>query len=348
MMDICYDMTKLSNLNSGLGQYCYHIGRVISEKKEGVKVGFYTPSKQADIFGKNHFYFNPKKHHRWFGINVKTKIWHAMHQEVKQLPKDPSIKKILTIHDLNFLTKYDGKKAKMKLESVQRLVDKMDGIIYISKYTEKDCKKHLEIPSVPQRVIYNGLSLEENIISKKPSFITDNQSFLFSIGIISEKKNFHTLIKMMRFLPEKKIYICGNKKSKYAQNILKLIEENNLSNRCFLPGEITENEKIWLYENCSSFVFPSLSEGFGLPVIEAMSFGKPVVLSNKTSLPEIGGDIANYFENFEAEKMAEKIKYSEQIYNIKKAAESKLHAAKFSWENTVEQYLSLYQEVLRS
>src|SRR5690606_9157768 len=66
---------------------------------------------------------------------------------------------------------------------------------------------------------------------------------------------------------------------------------------------IDEAQKAWAYANCAGFLFPSLTEGFGLPPIEAMHFGKPVFLARRTSLPEVGGDVAEYFDDFEPAAM---------------------------------------------
>ena len=89
----------------------------------------------------------------------------------------------------------------------------------------------------------------------------------------------------------------------YAKDMQKRILEEGLSDRFFLVGTIDEAHKIWYYQNAEAFIFPSLLEGFGLPVAEAMSMGLPLFISDKTSLPEIGGDDAYYFKNFEAESM---------------------------------------------
>jgi glycosyltransferase involved in cell wall biosynthesis len=119
-----------------------------------------------------------------------------------------------------------------------------------------------------------------------------------------------------------------------------------LEDRVILPGTISEQDKLWLYLNCEALLVPSLAEGFGLPVIEAMMCGKPVFLSKSTSLPEIGGGAAFYFENFEEEYMAAFIKEKLTYYRNNYAAVSeqiKQHAEKFTWKNSIEQYLNLYR-----
>jgi glycosyltransferase involved in cell wall biosynthesis len=112
-----------------------------------------------------------------------------------------------------------------------------------------------------------------------------------------------------------------------------------------MTGKISEAEKIYLMQNCKAFLFPSLLEGFGLPVIEAMSCGKPVFVSNLTSLPEIAADKGFYFENFEAESMAKLI--FEKLKNLPPSFSSllQIHASQFSWNKNVEKYLQQYKSV---
>src|ERR1700751_128658 len=122
-----------------------------------------------------------------------------------------------------------------------------------------------------------------------------------------------------------------------------------VADRVKITGPISEEDKAWYYKNCAAFVFPSLAEGFGLPVIEAMHFGKPVFLSTLTSLPEIGGNAAFYFDSFDPEAMQQVFKNGmEQFYAENWEDKVKAHAMKFNWDETAKQYLALYEECLRN
>ena len=99
---------------------------------------------------------------------------------------------------------------------------------------------------------------------------------------------------------------------------------------------------------CNAFLFPSLAEGFGMPPVEAMQFGKPVFLSNSSSLPEIGSDAAYYFPDFSSENMANCIKYNLSQFKSKPYLSSnrvKAQAAKFTWTNSMDKYLKLYRKL---
>ena len=120
-----------------------------------------------------------------------------------------------------------------------------------------------------------------------------------------------------------------------------------VADRVKITGPISEEDKAWYYKNCEAFVFPSIAEGFGLPVIEAMHFGKPVFLSTHTSLPEIGGDAAFYFENFEPETMQNAFAKGMETFKTNNMQQKVIaHAMQFDWQETARQYLKLYDECL--
>ena len=136
----------------------------------------------------------------------------------------------------------------------------------------------------------------------------------------------------------------------YIKEIKNEAEKYGVMDQLILPGKINHNTKVWYYRNCEAFVFPSLFEGFGMPVIEAMRFGKPVFLSNLTSLPEIGGKEAYYWENFEPEYMHQVfLKSMDDFKNdIGKAQRIIEHSKKFLWENIAKQYIKVYQNIIEA
>jgi glycosyltransferase involved in cell wall biosynthesis len=148
----------------------------------------------------------------------------------------------------------------------------------------------------------------------------------------------------MKLLPEFDLIIAGNNSTSYGNEMKKSISALQLKN-VHLVGTVSEEKKNYLLQNCSAFVFPSLFEGFGLPVIEAMSCGKPVFVSRLTSLPEIAADKGFYFENFEVESMAKII--FEKLKNVPPSFSSllQIHASQFSWNKNVEKYLQQYTSI---
>ena len=148
--------------------------------------------------------------------------------------------------------------------------------------------------------------------------------------------------------PEKELYIAGRLGSPYADQILSVIKSENISN-VNLVGEITNEERVWLYKNCEAFLFPSLFEGFGLPVIEAMNFGKPVFTTEETSLKEIGGGLTYIWTNFETIYMKSVMDenlttfYSTPI----KAKQNIEYAKSFSYDKHMTGYIKIYNQLLK-
>lgn len=343
MKKVLLEFEKIKDLHSGLGQYCFHLGKELLNIPSNLEYLFFLPQKDFGIFGNDQTYIASKKYKRLSSyFSPKADVFHAIHQDSKYKP-DSKSKYILTIHDLNFL--YKGHKdPKPLLHELQKKIDRASHVVFISEFTKNLCLENLKLKD--HSVIYNGISVSyrRKWHNQQKTPIKPNRPFLFTIGIISEKKNFHTLIEMMNYIEDYDLIIAGRSDSIYAQEMLHQIGKFGLENRIKLIGNITEDEKIKYYQACSGFVFPSRQEGFGMPVIEAMSFSKPVFVSTFTSLPEIAGPHGFYFDNFDPEHMASIVKFG-----LKKMEENphlkidlKKWTEKFSWEKAALAYSNLY------
>jgi glycosyltransferase involved in cell wall biosynthesis len=339
-------MEKLSNLNSGLGQFCVGLGHALCEQQKKVDLYFLVPKNREGIFGINACY-QKLKSYLSFLLNRPSnyQVWHCTHQESKFLPRKGKL--IITIHDLNFLYKYKGLKKQWKLKALQRKVNSAAAVTAISKFTAEEIKRHLQIDEKKLHVIYNGVSVKIDDTAALPDMLK-NQAYLFTIGIINPKKNFHVLLPLLKARKDLKLVIAGNNNHHYVQKIKELAHEMGVSSELHFLGMVSEPLKFALYQHCYAFVFPSLSEGFGLPVIEAMFFGKPVFLSNNTCLPEIGGKEVFYWKNFNAEDMLQVFESGMNTYqkDESKAARIRAHAAQFTWEKSAASYLSLYEHIV--
>jgi glycosyltransferase involved in cell wall biosynthesis len=115
-----------------------------------------------------------------------------------------------------------------------------------------------------------------------------------------------------------------------------------------MPGEVSDGDRQWLYEHCDAFLFPSLSEGFGFPVLEAMQCGRPVFAARRTSLPEVAGDRAGWWDTFEPDAMLRVVREGLESSGSMPgfAAAQVAHAATYTWERAAARYLDVYDEVL--
>ncbi len=349
MPSILIDTYKTNDIYSGLGQFSYNFAKyTCNAMPEKYKLYFLGKSDVLVAEKTTHTFVPVSWQKRYFPfLNEKYDVWHSLHQFPSHKPSKHSIH-ILTIHDLNFLVEKKSPKANHYLKKLQKNINNADALTAISDFTKQLVINNLDTKDKPVHTIYNGVELKVFENARKPDYI-ENDEFFFSIGVVNQKKNFHVLIPLMHAFADMKLIIAGNKDSTYAREIEEIILKNNLENRVVLPGKISDEDKYWLYSNCKAFLFPSIAEGFGLPVIEAMLAGKPVFLSRHASLPEIGGNVAYYWDNFDVNHMTEILLTKLNDFNSNREEVSRnimKHAQKFSWKICAQQYLKLYSILL--
>ena len=326
---ILIDFEKIKDPYSGLGQFCAHLKTYFN--KSSLDLHYWNPGKFQKLAKKIPF------------ILPKTDIFHAIHQDSPYMPWSSKTKYILTIHDLNAL--YENSAygtGEVYKKNLQKKIDRASKITFISKFTAEEVASNFNIDQAKTQVIYNGISLGS--AGERPALVP-NGKFLFSVGTVLPKKNFHVLIDFLKLIPEYKMILAGTTFHSYAKEIQKKIIEENLQDRFFLVGTIPEAHKLWYYTNASAFVFPSLLEGFGLPVAEAMSLGLPLFISDKTSLPEIGGEDAYYFKNFEAEYMRDIFISGMNHFTPEKKQRLIERSKMFDWKKASDEYLKIYEQV---
>lgn len=354
MKRMLIDLSELKDLYRGLGQVALAYGEYFKnhyrKSQSDYKITLLMPKEMFGMFGEEVSYLDSKHPlrilHRWFFPQFD--IWHSTHQLSRFKPpflRSAKTKVILTIHDLNYLYETQGARRRRKHARLQRKVHRADMLICISQFVKQEVERNLELNGKGCRVIYNGvtdISLEP---SSKPK--TDiKKPFFFSIGVFRRKKNFHVLLDMMKLMPDKQLYLAGIATTDYGEYIQSRIRDEGVHNVHVL-GSVSAKEKVWLFSHCEAFLFPSLFEGFGLPVIEAMQFGKPVFSSKETSLKEIGGEFAYFWDSFNAEEMKSLIEESLDVFysDEKLQSDMKEYAFSFTYEKHFEQYGKIYKNL---
>lgn len=353
MKKVFLETHNLKNRAGGLGTFNYELIKGLSQLDLGdleLILNLQHPEDLKTEFGDKFKYhkYHSLSRHQLFRNRGKYDLWHSVNQNTKVEPARAS-KYLLTVHDVNFAEETGDKSSKLHRLFKDKLA-RATAITYISEFAKKQSHDHFEIPDVPEYVIYNGnpISTFQDISKYIPNVPTD-KPFLYSIGDFLERKNFLAVVKMMRLLPDYSLILSGNHNKDYGHQIQKYITENNLQNQVFLTGKVDNVAKQFYLSHCHAFVFPSIREGFGLPPIEAMAFGKPVFLSDKTSLPEIGGKHAYYWSHFEPEYMKSELEKGLAHFKANQP-EMEMHmkkrAASFDWKTAAAQYLAVYREIL--
>ncbi|PKA83757.1 glycosyltransferase involved in cell wall biosynthesis [Ulvibacter sp. MAR_2010_11] len=354
MKEIFLETHNIKNPYTGFGQFNFYLLKglyncddpdikftVHTQKKDFLK-------KEFGKFFKYKFYMGMRRYPA-LRIRKRYDVWHSVNQNTKVEPHR-DIPYVLTIHDVNFIEEISNDLTHPRnLRFIEKL-ERAHAITYISEYAKTSTHEHFKVPNVPEYVIYNGNPSEAALdVSRFSPAHKPNGKYLFTIGDFWERKNFHLLVEMMPFLADFELIIAGNNDRSYAEKVRETIAKLDLEKSVTLAGRISDEEKQYHLANATAFVFPSLREGFGLPPIEAMRFGIPVFLANATSLPEIGGDAAFYWKNFNPKDMAaEVISGLQQVAENKEAHTKKLlqQAAKFNWNTAAEQYLEVYKSLL--
>ncbi len=387
MPTIVLEMERLRNPYSGLGQYCLQLGHAFlpavaslpAPARQGLaggkawqagakagqaNLGFacLVPAERMGAFGNGMTYKAVKPWHKIIGPSFGESLWHCMHQDSEYMPRSRNTPLAITIHDLNFLDRpdYSETKKSRRMATMQQKIKRAKGLVYISEYVRQWVQEHLEVPAgTVERVIYNGGAMETAAVLPASAYqalakvgggqqsTVNGQKFLFSIGI-HPKKNYHVLMPLLKEFKEYKWIIAGPDSRRYQTKIEQEAARFGVADRIEFCGPVGEEAKLEYYQNCAALLFPSLSEGFGLPVVEAMSLGKPVFLSDRTSLPEIGGSEAYYFKDFEPQTLTKTFAAGMKDYenDPEKPTRIKAWASQFTWEKAATQYLEFYQELL--
>lgn len=342
------ELEKTANLNTGLGQFCLNLtDNILKLAPQDMQFQAYLPAGQTGLFGSRLQVLPQKSWHRWkFPQKIRPDVWHCMHQDSVYHPEG-KIPVLLTIHDLNFMQKYSGFRRELRKKKLGRMLEKSSALVCISRATGQHLEEVFGLSAADYQVIYNGNALK-HFAPGRPASIGEGVPFLLNLGVLSPRKNAHVLCGMLAHLPGMHLVIAGPVHRDYHLRILAEARRYGVSGRIVLAGEVSEEEKFQLLSHTKGLVFPSLAEGFGLPVTEAMSLGKPVFLSRFGSLPEIGGDAAFYWENFDPESMAALV--SEGLG--KSSSDSfrdglTRRAALFSWEQAASEYLDIYRRLAK-
>jgi glycosyltransferase involved in cell wall biosynthesis len=337
-------------MHTGLYHFCNHLINSIAlhNRTNEYKLSTYAPERQHGLFNKGISVVAQYSLHKFYQpFLAKYQLFHSTFQGTNYFPFCIKGKVLLTVHDLNFL--YENKplaRQKKYLANLGKKLDRADSVVAISEYVKNDLLEHTSVSPEKVQVIHNGCNIRPETGAETPAYVP-KKPFFFTVGTITNKKNFHVLPAML-LKNDFDLVIAGQTQTPdYKLKIEATAKELGVQDRVHIVGVVSEAEKAWYLQNCLAFAFPSIAEGFGLPVIEAMHFGKPVLLSTCTSLPEIGGKEAYYFESFDPEYISLRTMEVLEEHSGNNRSEAIIQwAGKFSWDKTACQYLKEYDRLL--
>ncbi len=356
---------------TGIGNYIRNLLKFIFElDRENEYIIFLLPEEYDNFKLPNERIKKVKVSSRWYSWKEQILFPFQIYRENLDLMhfthfNSPILyfgKSIVTIHDITPFF-FPGHKMKSFIRKVSfravffSSVKKAIKVISVSENTKKDIVKYFKISSDKIEVTYEGVGERFAAINDKSKIeelkkkYNINKPFIFYTGVWRNHKNLVGLIKAFGILKNKyrmdyNLVLGGNEDTYYPE-VRKTWEELGLDKDIIRAGFIVQEELPVFYNAAKALVIPSFYEGFGLTALEAFASGTPVVSSNRTSLPEILGSAAVYFDPEDPEDMAEKIRLvltDEKLYN-KLKEKGFQQVKKYSWKKMGRETLEIYKRV---
>jgi len=287
-----------------------------------------------------------------------------LHCTSNTAPLRCSIPLVLTLHDIIFLEPRDKQNHSLyqnlgwlyRRLVVPRILDKCRRIITVSNFEMENIIAKLQIPRQRMAMIYNGYNdwfhptEDKEDVYKK---YIDAPGYFFFLGNTDPKKNTErTLVAYSRYLTRSSVglrLLMADLAPDYLNGIIERNHIENIRDHIVMPGYIVNSDLPYIYNNAFAFLYTSLRESFGIPLLEAMACGVPVITSNTSSMPEIGGQdaiLVNPESSDEITAAMLRLETDEAFYRQQREVGIE-RARLFSWRKTAEQLLKLYEEILR-
>jgi len=371
-MNIGYDAKRIFHNTTGLGNYSRDLVRILSESYPNNTYNLYNP-KPAKVHrlqtdGKIVVEHKPKSflskklpsiwRSKWIVRQLQKdqiEIFHGLTGELPYGIEKTNIKTVVTIHDLIFVRYPELYKAidrKIYFKKFKYAADIANVIIAISEQTKQDIVDFLDINPDKIQVIYQGCHqiFKSEISNEFQKEVLKKyhlpESYILNVGAVNERKNVLSLIKAIQHT-NYNLVVVGNG-TEYYQRVRKYVTDNQLSERVFFLQGMTMEELAALYRNAQVFVYPSIFEGFGIPIIEALYSKTPVITSLGGCFPESGGPETLYINPKNTQQIKEAIDTTLADSNKKdlQAQYGFNYVQKFNDDVISKQIMNLYKDLM--
>jgi glycosyltransferase involved in cell wall biosynthesis len=358
---------------TGIGTYTYQLIKNLNliDKRNGYR--FFWPGDEfqdLDISNDEIFQsIEAKKDKFWEEVHVPTRveqekidIFHVPQNGIG-LPRTKGCLQVATVHDLIPYIYPETSSAgylKVFLKEMPRIMEQSDMIITVSEYSKKDIQRYFNLPDEKITVIYEAPESIYQPIEKSVAkeFVSQeygiNNRYVLYIGGLSHRKNIKNLIlafwNIQKDIPEDYKLVIVGKRERSFKKLNDLIGTLNLEDKIIFTDFVKVPCMPYLYSAADLFVYPSLYEGFGLPPLEAMACGTPVITSNLTSIPEVTSNAALLINPNDHISLASGI---EKVLNHPEQQEQMSidglkQASKFSWESCARETLGVYEKLYKT
>ena len=365
-MKIGYDAKRFFHNTSGLGNYSRDLVRTLAEyfpENEYLLFAKNTSERTKGLLERSNIIFrkiskgNLARQMKMGkdAQNEECEIFHGLSGELPLKWNNKKIKKVVTIHDLIFLKYpqfYSFFDRKIHTWKFKKATKDSDLIIAISEQTKKDIMEYFKTPESKIKVIYQTCHeafkqsfSEEELTAVKIKFKLPER-FILNVGTVEERKNLFSVVKAIKGtnIP---LVVVG-RETKYSQRIRRFIAQNEMEGQVYFLTNVNMTELAQIYQLADVFIYPSLYEGFGIPVIEALFFFLSVITSNVSCLPESGGPDSLYVNPTNTEDIKSKVLHLwENPDEGKRRAENSFQfVQKKKKKEIAEEVMNVYKELI--
>ncbi|HET6975719.1 MAG TPA: glycosyltransferase family 1 protein [Pyrinomonadaceae bacterium] len=352
-MDVGLDGTPLSQSLTGVGHYTVELARALARISPDDRFELVSPLPSLSGLSRRF----------WWQMGLpryikqsRFSVFHGTNYSVPLLKTCPTV---VTIHDLSLLlwpqthTQQLARRARWRLPLMAR---RADAIIVPSQSIKQEVCEHLGIEDVKIAVIpeasrssFHPVSIAETVATRQRLNISDD--FILFVGTIEPRKNLLTLVRAFAEIVrssscQTQLVIAGSE-GWLTGDLHDFLKTAGLNNRIRFAGYLADDDLRALYSSCRVFVYPSLYEGFGLPLLEAMACGAPVVTSNIPAIRETVADVARLVTPTNVQELARSIMelLADQSESERRSEAGKQHASRFSWDKAAVATLDVYRHL---
>ena len=288
----------------------------------------------------------------------KIDIFHGLSNELPLNIHQSGVKSIVTIHDLIFLRYpqyYHSIDRKIYTYKFRKACENADKIIAISECTKRDIIEYFRIPADKIEVVYQGCdtSFTHPVTEEKKREVRAKyqlpEHYILNVGSIEERKNALSAVQALMMLPEQIHLVIVGRHTEYTDKIERFIKENKLEERVHIISNVPFDDLPAFYQLAEIFVYPSRFEGFGIPIIEALYSGIPVVAATGSCLEEAGGPDSIYVDPDDIKGMADAFKqiYADPERKKNMIEKGQIFAKRFAEEKQAEEILNIYKQLMK-
>lgn len=365
-MRIGFDAKRYFNNSTGLGNYSRDLIRVLETYHPQSTYYLYTPNTPTNCkldnirTPQNFLEKKLSAYWRYKGIvkdlaKDKIDLYHGLSAEIPVGLKAANIPSVVTIHDLIFVRYpelYKTIDRTIYLAKARYAAKRSDKIIAISQQTKADIINFLGVAEEKIEVIYQGCHSTFKVRRtdhQKTNLIRSYglpQDFILNVGTIEARKNLLQIVKAIKNI-DMPLVVVG-KKTVYFEEVYKYILANSLQNKVIFLHGLSIDELATLYQCATTFVYPSVFEGFGIPIIEALYSGTPVITTNSGVFPEAGGPSSHYIDLQKENDLEQALSFILESKEKREEMSAKglEYAQRFNDEKVANQTYQLYKETL--